>query len=480
MIAERIEQLLELSPVELDARLRELFERQRQTEADMATAVAVIDQRKDYLADGHRSTHAYVKATLNCDGGQASRVVRQARTVNEHPAVGDALAATHIGTAQADRLARAAQHRRAGHRFGEFSAQLIEHAEHLKYADFDTVATRFEMLADIDGAFGDDEFHFGERSASVVGVGAGVHVVGHGGSPLQAAEMFAVFRQAEQDEFRKDSAARRAAHGDDALGHPLARTAQQRKFDAMHSIFMAYVTKPADGIRPEPLVDIVIDPITAGEVLHDHGLTDTDDVFTTAPETDDLVHRRCETSTGVVVHTDIALQAMLTGHIRRVVIDSAGVVTDMGRKSRLFSGLQREAAKLLVTTCTFNGCSIPADFCEVDHMVEWSEDDGTTDQRNACSLCGVHNRYKHNCRLRARRSVDGRVRLITPDGKVIKPVGERDPVWADPDPPSRPDLFDSMRLVPWTEFVEGRPHAHQIADSGFSIYRITFDDLVTD
>lgn len=482
MISELVESFVDMDSTELDAHLRGLFEEQRAIEANIAAALAVVDQRGDFRDNGHRSTHAFVKATINCDGGQAARLVRLARTVNEHPIVGDALSNAHIGTAQADRLARAAQHRRAGHRFGEFSQQLVRHAEHLKYADFDKVASRFEMLADIDGAFGDDEIQFGERSASVAAVGSGVHVAAHGGSPLQAAEMIAVFRLAEQDEFIRDCESRRAEHGDDAQGKPLPRTGQQRKFDAIHAIFMAYVTQPAGGARPKPLVNILIDPSTAGEVLHDHGLTDTAAAFTSTRTSDDLVNRRCETSTGLVVHTDIALQAMLTGHVRRVVIDSAGVITDMGRQRRLFTGQQRDAAKLLVTTCANSGCSVPAEFCEVDHLDEWSSSGGATDQRNAGMLCGFHNRQKHQHGLRARRSVDGRVRLIKPDGTVIKPVGERDPQWAEqfPDdvqPGEGAALIECARLISWDQWELRRARTGIQPDTECSLDAVSYIEL---
>jgi hypothetical protein len=475
MSTAEIEQCVGLGAAALEARLRGLFEQQRQLDATITAAIAVVDQREDFRAEGHRSTHAFVKATINCDGGQAARLVRRARTVNDHPAVGDALAATRIGTAQADRLARAAQHRRAGHRFGEFVDQLLGHAEHLEYADFDTVVSRFEMFADMEGAFGDDEFQFGERSASVAAVGSGVSVAAHGGAPLQAGEMIAVFKLAEQDEFDRDCSARKAEHGDAAKDHPLPRTTQQRKFDAMHSIFMAYVTKPANGVRPEPLVNIVVDPVTAGELLHDHGFTDTAEVFTDGND-DDLAHRRCETSTGIVVHSDIALQALLTGHVRRVVVDSAGVITDMGRRSRLFTGRMRDAAKLLVRSCSFNGCSVLAELCEVDHLKEFSQG-GETEVGNGGPECGSHNRYKHRAKLTTRRAIDGRIRLLRPDGQVIKPIGERDPEWADPGPP-RMDIFDPKYRITWAEFTANCPRPDLISNFEMPVSIIPYADIL--
>jgi len=53
--------------------------------------------------------------------------------------------------------------------------------------------------------------------------------------------------------------------------------------------------------------------------------------------------RGCVTDGGVVVDAYDMVIAAATGHVRRVVLDSAGVVVDTGRKQRLFTGPLREA-----------------------------------------------------------------------------------------------------------------------------------------
>ena len=141
---------------------------------------------------------------------------------------------------------------------------------------------------------------------------------------------------------------------------------------------------------------------------------------------DAVLDRRCETSTGAKIHPTVALRALLTGHIRRVVIDSRGVVINHGTKQRLFTGPARAAAMLLATTCTHPGCRLPARFCEVDHIDEWANG-GTTDQHNAAIQCGAHNRFKHQQRWTTRRDQHGRTYTLKPDGTIILPAGERPP-----------------------------------------------------
>lgn len=436
MIEAAVELNLGLDPDALDARVRSLTLEIRERQAELAAALAVIDARRDFEADGHHSLHAYVKATVNCGRGEATRLTRRATLVNEEPAVADTWAAGHIGADQVDRLARASQHPRAGYAFRDVRDELLADAEHLAYDDFQTVVARFETLADIDGALAEDRANNQGRDASVIAGDDGIFISARGGTVLQAAEMEAVFQLAKQAEFEIDCEHRRAEHGDDALAHPLPRTASQRALDALHAIFMGYAIAPEKGRRPEPLVNIIFDARTAGETLHDHRLADSPAIFTTVEPA--ITDRRCETSTGHAVHPDLALGAMLDGHVRRVVLDSNSVVIDMGREQRLFTGNKRDAARLLVASCSARGCSVPATLCDIDHLRSWGNG-GTTGSSNGSPLCGPHNRHKHRNRLRARRTKDGRIRLIRPDGSVIKPVGEREPDWAEPDQADQAD-----------------------------------------
>ena len=440
MISDVIEHCLGEDPAALDDYARDLICQSRRIEAELAAVLAVIDARRDFEADGHRSLHSYIKATVNCGAGEATRLVRRAHLANEEPAVADTWRAGHIGTAQADRLARASQHRRAGASFRDHRERLLDDAEHLDYKSFETVTSRFELLADIDGAHADDRANIEGRTATVIETADGVSISAHGGDAFQAAEMAAVFAQACHDEFLADCEQRRNQHGDNAQAHPLPRTAAQRSLDALHQIFMAYVTAPADGKRPEPIVNIICDAATAGTVLHQHGLVDTPTVF---GDTDpDLFDRRCETSTGTVVHPDLAVLAMLTGRVRRVIIDSNSVVVDLGRTQRLFTGNSRDAAQLMVARCSARGCDIPARYCDIDHLQPASQR-GPTNQANATPLCGRHNRHKHRSRLRAKRTANGDTRLLRPDGTLIAPAGERAPKWAAPDR-RQPDRWEEL------------------------------------
>lgn len=439
MFDQLIENYATMTASELDGAIAHAELLKRTAETRLAAAAAVISARGSFRDGGHRSMRAYLKSSLNCSGAVANRIRRRAELINVHPDIGEALVSGRVRVEQVDRLASAAAHPRAGERFGEFAALLLDHAEQLEFNDFTTVVDHFVTHADPDGAFDDQQFHADHRNATVRDDHGHIEIHASGGDPLAAAEMAKIFELAVQTEVERDFETRRAEFGDDALSHPLPRTAEHRRFDALHQVFMAWATVPADGQIPEPLVNIIFDHVSFGHALVDHGLADTPNLFelpddTFAETETDVERRRCHTSTGTNIHPDTALRALISGRIRRVVVDTAGVVIDMGRTQRLFTGKARDAAQLMVTTCTHRGCDIPATRCDVDHRREWVRERGATDQANAIPMCGPHDRWKHTNHIRTRRATNGRTYLIRPDGTTILPAGTREPDWAEPPP----------------------------------------------
>jgi hypothetical protein len=109
--------------------------------------------------------------------------------------------------------------------------------------------------------------------------------------------------------------------------------------------------------------------------------------------------------------------AMIWGQVRRVVVDSAGVVINMGRRQRLFRGNARQAILLQSTRCVVAGCATPIRRCEADHLTEWGRH-GHTDGPNGAPVCGRHNRLK-NSGYRVHRDQHGYWHTYRPDGTEI-------------------------------------------------------------
>ena len=417
----------------------------------MAITAGEIDRRRAYLDDGHRSLKAYLRATCAYSDAEAARVGRLTIVAAGLPGVAEALHHGHIGTPQANELAVAHSNKRVRERLVEFAPMLIELAERLSFREFRTCVQRFVMLADLDGAHRDLDESIANRRARVVNLNGSLHLDGNGGDPLVNVELEAIFRYFCELEYDADVAARRAEYGEHADEYPLPRTPTQRCYDAFVAIMRGALANHQAG-RPapatEPLVNILTDHRTFGAVLAQSGLApDTNlageavDPFTGLASPDELLaelmadldglaSRRCETSTGQVLHPHVVLRAALAGHIRRAVLGADNLPINLGRKVRVFTGPARDAAKLLAVQCDHLGCGLPAELCQVDHSVEWHEG-GRTDQDNAGPRCGGHNHEKYRKRWRTKRDVHGRNHTIRADGTIMLPVGVRPPVFPD-------------------------------------------------
>jgi hypothetical protein len=431
---------------ELDEMLRANELGHRRLAAERAAILAAIEARGVWAAD-HRSMAGYLRATVNCSTSTATRERRRAHLLHLHPELGEAVRAGHIAIDQIDEISRIQSNPRIGKFLTTIIGVLTDLAEHTSHREFRTQVTQLIGMLDADGALADLDDSITGRTASVTEVGGTLVVSAHGGDPIHAAQLTAIFDAFVESEYRSDLAARRAVHGDDADQHPLPRTHRQRCFDALAAIFAAAHTNPDGRKLPKVIVNIIVDDQTvhdtlthaeiilpnrnavvidpSGRIDHDH--TVAEQLMADLVRDPELLRdRTCTTPNGSPIHPSILLRALLTEHVRRVVIDSHAVVTDFGTTKRLFTGSARSAAQLLDDTCVFPGCTTPTRWTQVDHNREHHER-GPTDQSNANVACGHHNRLKHRRRWHTAKDQHGRSYTVRPDDTIILPVGERPP-----------------------------------------------------
>ncbi|MEO3857257.1 DUF222 domain-containing protein [Acrocarpospora sp. B8E8] len=96
---------------------------------------------------------------------------------------------------------------------------------------------------------------------------------------------------------------------------------------------------------------------------------------------------------GTAIPAADARRMAYTADLRRVLRDADGAVLDLGRARRLASTDQREAILAQYTTCSRQGCDIPAYLCEIDHIQPWHPV-GRTDLANLAPLCTPDNKWK--------------------------------------------------------------------------------------
>ncbi|MGH9135896.1 MAG: HNH endonuclease signature motif containing protein, partial [Acidimicrobiales bacterium] len=189
----------------------------------------------------------------------------------------------------------------------------------------------------------------------------------------------------------------------------------QRRFDALHAIFLAAASREPGSRAPEPVVNIVVDQATFEAAL---AAMAAGRPFDDATPRGDPTGYRCETIDGVPVDPCDAVTAALIGQVRRVVYGARSCVIDLGTSSRLFRGSARLAVWLQGTRCIWPGCGLR--YCEIDHSQPWNGH-GHTNPANGTPLCGRHNRWKTRGYQTA-RDADGRWHTYRPDGTEIRPT----------------------------------------------------------
>ena len=199
-----------------------------------------------------------------------------------------------------------------------------------------------------------------------------------------------------------------ARFGDAACYSLMPRSDAQRRFDAMYAIFERAAATSPDATAAVPLVNLMLDVPTLKAYLDGSA-----DMAVPA----DPRQRRAKPSRGSRSHPSDVIAAMIWGQVRRVVVDSAGVVINMGRRRRLFTGNARQAVLLQSSRCVVAGCAAPIHRCQADHMTEWGRL-GHTDGPNGAPVCGRHNRLK-NSGYRVHRDDEGFWHTYRPDGTEI-------------------------------------------------------------
>lgn len=103
----------------------------------------------------------------------------------------------------------------------------------------------------------------------------------------------------------------------------------------------------------------------------------------------------CETSDGQPLPIATVRRLCCDGRILPVVLNGAGVPTDLGRAQRLASRSQRQALRTMYATCAHPQCNVGFERCRIHHVTFWEQDLGPTDLANLIPLCERHHHLVH-------------------------------------------------------------------------------------
>lgn len=155
--------------------------------------------------------------------------------------------------------------------------------------------------------------------------------------------------------------------------------------------------RPSGQRRAEALIEVVRRAVAAGEGVP----TTTKAQLFVSVDHDDLVARTGAgttlggASTGQVLAPETVRRIACDASVIPVVMGAEGEVLDWGRERRLFTRAQVKRLWIRDGGCTFPSCTVPAQWCDAQHLVHWA-DGGPSDLANAALLCGRHHTIVHS------------------------------------------------------------------------------------
>ena len=409
--AAAIDVLAELDATDMDGERMERWavgvERLRRKIDRAGTAVAGhVDTVQPFGGDGFFNAKSWLKHRLGLSGPEAFRRVQTAHMHRRIPLWADAELSGLVGVAQSELMARVIANPRIDDEIIERDRWgLLNDAIDLPYVEFEHNLRMWEMLADPDGAKSKAERLQTNRDVKLRPRPDGGWDLTGTLDEISGVEFNEIFAHFIEAEWHSDWDEARQRLGHDAKTNDLRRTEAQRRADAMLAMARAAAIAGSGGSSPVT-VNMLIDQDTyqatvMGEPIDPRRWRDV----------------VCRTDTGRRLHPDDVVNTALWANIRRVVYDTAGVVIDLGRRSRLFTGAARDAVMLLTDKCVWVGCDQPAAWCQADHSLSWSAH-GATVPRNGQPLCGSHNRLKERG-YHVYRDNNGNWHTIHPDGHEI-------------------------------------------------------------
>ncbi len=362
--------------------------------------MTAFEATQEHRAEGHTSPIEWQKHHCRAKGPDASRRRRTSRQLRTLPLVDEALTAGLISVEHVEVLARA-QTLLGEEIFAQLEAPLVEAAVDMRFSDFLRTVDYAVTRARCRGMRRSGP-HASSRTATPARLApsAGAGKVDAGMDPVG----FTIW-QAELDRLVKhllevDRAEARDRLGRDPLASELARTARQRRVDAM--VLMAErsaafgdralgpssfcVTVHGDAV----LVACIIAALR--QALADEGY-DLDQALDDIELGADSLH---ELDDGTVITINTIVLALLTGTVSGILYDPDGDIIRLGTEQRLFNRAQARALRAKYRRCAHPyGCDRTHPFLQSDHIVEHT-DGGPTDLTNGQGLDGGHNIWKTN------------------------------------------------------------------------------------
>jgi hypothetical protein len=333
----------------------------------LSTSLASFDQWGQWASDGAKTAVAWVDTKCHMPKGEARAQLRRGKALTGLPVAAAAWAAGDIGAAQMDLLIRA---RRpvTEEVLARDESLLVGYARDMKFAHFSNALDYWEQLADQDGTEEAALRRQARRDVYLVPGPSGYY--GKMNFDFIEGEIVSnELKRIEDELYKADCAEAKERLGREPRPDELVRTSAQRRADSMIEMAIRSATARAThGRRPEPLFTVVIDyPTLAGRIS--------------------------QLEQGSAVPPGSLLKWIDLATFERIVF-APGKRIECSVTARFFTGATRRALEVRDLECCHEFCDLPANECEMDHIVPHGEG-GRTEQENGQTLCDYHNRLRY-------------------------------------------------------------------------------------
>ena len=339
-------------------------------QAVAAVSASDFNDGGQWATSGARSGAAWLVKETRAPDHECRRSVRLGRRIHALPAATASWLAGRIGPAHAQVLCGLGN-RRTWSALVEAEADLVGHAERLRFADFAARAAYWRQHADPDGADEDEESRRQRRDAwfvqSISGMWFGKATL----DPISGAIVGGELDRLEKAAFEDDRAEAKARLGRDPHPDELGRSASQRRADALVEMATRSRSTPAGAPRPAPLFSVFVDFETAAG-------------------------RMCELANATVLAPYALVPWLDRAYIERAVYKPDGRV-EVSEQARFFTGATRRAIELRDRRCQHPYCDATLERCQVDHIVPYGPDGPTTQDNGQllCDLCRRRHKPHH-------------------------------------------------------------------------------------
>ena len=351
-VADAVAGVASWSSVDLHRVTLALHRASSQMSAATAIVTASWDDRRAWAIEGHRSAVSCLTSSGGLSPRSARRALRRARALRAMPVAAHAVREGRLPLDHVDLLSRADQPWR--HEvFAAHESTLVDQVSRLGWGDAQRVVEYWIQRVDAEASAEGARLRGLEVHCWVSPTLDGRVVVDAVLDPIGGEIVANELRRLERGQWLADQQA------------GSTRTAGQRRAAALVEMARRSASFGAGGRPARPLFTVHVG--------------------------DESAKHLCQLASGTVLHPSELVPHLDAALIETVLFDGPHTVLGVSDR-RTFTGALRRAIVARDRFCTHpSGCDVPAEQCDIDHVVPWALG-GTTCLQNGRALCSTHNR----------------------------------------------------------------------------------------